>query len=62
MREAHYSSNCRPARLSGKQPYFGTNPIAFACPRLEKEPFCLDMATSMIPWNKVEAARKTGKQ
>ncbi|ELR16661.1 malate/Llactate dehydrogenase [Acanthamoeba castellanii str. Neff] len=57
-------TNTGPKILShnGKQPYFGTNPIAFACPRLEKEPFCLDMATSMIPWNKVEAARKTGKQ
>lgn len=42
----------------GKRPYFGTNPIAFACPREEQNPFCLDMATSVIPWNKVEAARK----
>ncbi len=44
----------------GKGSYFGTNPIAFACPREEADPFCLDMATSMIAWNKVEAARKTG--
>ena len=37
----------------GKKPYFGTNPICFAAPRKEKEPFCIDMATSMISWNKL---------
>ena len=35
---------------NGKRPYFGTNPICFAIPRKDsEEPFCLDMATSMIP-------------
>ena len=38
---------------NGKQPYFGTNPICVAIPRNEEEPFCLDMATSMISWNKL---------
>lgn len=38
---------------NGKKPYFGTNPICFAAPRKEKEPFCIDMATSMISWNKL---------
>ena len=38
---------------NGKQSFFGTNPISFACPRIEKEPFCLDMATSQISWNKL---------
>jgi len=54
-------TNTGPKILShhGKRPYFGTNPIAFACPREEKAPFCLDMATRVIPWNKVEAARKS---
>jgi ureidoglycolate dehydrogenase (NAD+) len=37
----------------GTRPYFGTNPICFAAPRLEKEPYCLDMATSIVPWNRV---------
>ena len=37
----------------GTKPYFGTNPICFAAPRREKEPFCIDMATSMISWNKL---------
>ena len=38
---------------NGKKAYFGTNPICFAAPRKEKEPFCIDMATSMISWNKL---------
>lgn len=38
---------------NGKRAFFGTNPICFAVPRKEKEPYCLDMATSMISWNKL---------
>ncbi len=41
----------------GIRPYFGTNPICMAAPRVEEDPFCLDMATSTIAWNKVLAAR-----
>ena len=43
---------------NGKKPYFGTNPICFAAPRREREPFCIDMATSMISWNKLLKFRK----
>jgi ureidoglycolate dehydrogenase (NAD+) len=43
---------------NGKKSYFGTNPICFAAPRKEKEPFCVDMATSMISWNKLLKFRK----
>ena len=32
----------------GKRAYFGTNPICIAAPRKEAEPFCLDMAPTMI--------------
>tara|TARA_B100001123_G_scaffold180459_1_gene206736 strand:- start:1991 stop:3040 length:1050 start_codon:yes stop_codon:yes gene_type:complete len=46
---------------NGKKPYFGTNPICFAAPRKEKEPFCIDMATSMISWNKLLKFKKEGK-
>ena len=38
---------------NGKRPYFGTNPVCVAVPREEEEPYCLDMATSMISWNKL---------
>ena len=38
---------------NGKRPYFGTNPICIAVPREEQEPYCLDMASSIVSWNKV---------
>ena len=37
----------------GNRPYFGTNPICFAAPCADEEPFCLDMATTTVTWNKV---------
>ena len=45
----------------GRRSYFGTNPICFAAPRKESEPFCLDMAPTMISWNKLLVARKRGE-
>tara|TARA_Y100000022_G_C13230699_1_gene367188 strand:+ start:443 stop:1474 length:1032 start_codon:yes stop_codon:yes gene_type:complete len=36
-----------------KEAFFGTNPICFVAPRYKKEPFCLDMATTQISWNKL---------
>lgn len=42
---------------NGTRAYFGTNPICFTAPRKDAQPFCLDMATSMISWNKVLQAR-----
>ena len=38
----------------GLHSFHGTNPIAFAAPVPEEEPFLLDMATSVIPWNRVQ--------
>ncbi len=37
----------------GTKSFFGTNPICFVAPRFKKEPFCLDMATTKISWNKL---------
>ena len=45
----------------GIRPFFGTNPICFAAPRKEEEPFCLDMATSIIPWNRLLLSRVKGE-
>lgn len=45
--------------FGAKYPYLGTNPICFAAPVAEESPFCLDMATSKIAWNKVLAHRRT---
>ena len=45
----------------GTRPYFGTNPICFAAPSQGEEPFCLDMATSLVTWNKVLQVRSRGE-
>lgn len=45
--------------FGGKKSYLGTNPICFAAPCEGEEPFCLDMATSQIPWNKLLVYRNT---
>lgn len=33
--------------------FFGTNPVCMAAPRREVDPFCLDMATSTVAWNRL---------
>ncbi|MCC5881441.1 MAG: Ldh family oxidoreductase [Halomonas sp.] len=38
----------------GVQPFHGTNPIAFAAPVADGLPYLFDMATSAIPWNRVQ--------
>jgi len=38
---------------NSKIPFFGTNPICMAAPRKDMEPYCLDMATSTVSWNKI---------
>lgn len=38
---------------NGTRPFFGTNPICFAAPRQHEDPFCVDMALSKVPWNKI---------
>ncbi len=43
-----------------KQAFTGTNPICFTAPIDGEEPFCLDMATSLVSWNKVVNHRRTG--
>lgn len=44
----------------GKQAYLGTNPICITVPSADGEPICVDMATSMIPLNRVMNARRDG--
>jgi ureidoglycolate dehydrogenase (NAD+) len=38
----------------GLHSFHGTNPIAFAAPVPGEQPFLLDMATSVVPWNRVQ--------
>ncbi|MFA6143154.1 MAG: Ldh family oxidoreductase [Candidatus Omnitrophota bacterium] len=46
----------------GKRVFFGTNPICFAAPCKGEDPFCLDMATTMINFNKVKQLRESGSK
>jgi ureidoglycolate dehydrogenase (NAD+) len=41
---------------------FGTNPVCFSVPIEGEEPFCLDMATSRVSWNKVMNKRRGSEQ
>jgi ureidoglycolate dehydrogenase (NAD+) len=45
-----------------REAFFGTNPICFAAPLEREEPFCLDMATSLVSWNKVLSFRNRGEK
>lgn len=44
---------------NGNKAFFGTNPISIAFPtNTAEEPVCLDMATSIVPWNYIMNARR----
>lgn len=44
----------------GIRPFNGTNPIAFAAPVPASRPLLVDMATSVIPWNRVQDLMNEG--
>ncbi|WP_148253697.1 Ldh family oxidoreductase [Aidingimonas lacisalsi] len=46
----------------GKAPFHGTNPIAFSAPVEGQLPYLLDMATSTIPWNRVQQYGAIGRE
>lgn len=46
--------------FGGTSAFFGTNPISFAVPASGEDPILLDMATSAIPFNRIELRRATG--
>ncbi|HSP31336.1 MAG TPA: Ldh family oxidoreductase [Halomonas sp.] len=46
----------------GAKPFHGTNPIAFAAPVEGESPYLLDMATSSIPWNRVQQFGAIGRE
>jgi len=56
-------TNARPsvAPTFSNEPMYGTNPIAFAVPTDEENPFILDMATSITQKGKVEVLERAGK-
>ena len=55
------SSSKLVAPLWGAEPMFGTNPIAFGVPARQEPPVIVDMATSAVPFGKVELAMRAGK-
>lgn len=42
--------------------FLGTNPFSFSAPMKGEEPFCLDMATSTVSWNKIRNFRRWNKK
>lgn len=50
------------APWGGAQPIYGTNPIAFAAPRLDGPPLVIDLSLSIAARGKVMAAAKTGTE
>ncbi|SHE44147.1 (2R)-3-sulfolactate dehydrogenase (NADP+) [Modicisalibacter ilicicola DSM 19980] len=50
------------APWGGNRPLYGTNPIAFACPRRDAEPLLIDLSLSKVARGKVMLAKKAGKQ
>ena len=47
---------------AGKRPFLGNNPICIAVPCEGEEPFCLDMATSVVTFNKIRQLKEEGRQ
>lgn len=45
----------------GREPMFGTNPLAFAAPAAEEGAFVLDMATTVVPRGKIEVYNRQDK-
>lgn len=46
----------------GNRAFFGTNPISIAFPGADPDrPLCVDMATSIVPWNRIMNARREGR-
>ncbi len=45
---------------NGTRPLFGTNPVCMAAPRDGMPPYCIDMATSAIPWNRLLIHKANG--
>ena len=47
---------------AGKVPFLGNNPICFTAPCIDGENYCLDMATSIITFNKILRLREDNMQ
>ena len=50
------------APWGGKDPFFGTNPIAFAVPRIKKDPLVIDLSLSKVARGKIMHAKKSNTE
>lgn len=50
------------APWGGRRPLYGTNPIAFACPRKKRPPLVIDLSMSVVARGKVVAAAQKGEK
>ena len=49
--------------FGGNQPFFGTNPLSISFPSENNdEPICLDMSTSIVPWNYIMNAKRENEK
>jgi (2R)-3-sulfolactate dehydrogenase (NADP+) len=48
------------AAYGAKVPFFGTNPLAFACPRIDQPPLVIDQSTSVVAKVVVTEAQRRG--
>lgn len=48
--------------FGARDAFFGTNPICFTAPMEKEGPFCLDMATSLVSWNKINNYRRENRE
>lgn len=46
--------------FNSTEAFFGTNPICLTAPLADEDPLCLDMATSLVSWNKIKNYRNSG--
>ena len=45
----------------GQKPMLSTNPLSFAFPTEQEPPFLLDMATSVVPFNRIKMRQELGQ-
>ncbi len=50
------------APWNGRAAVFGTNPLAFGCPRKDRDPLIVDMSLSKVARGKIMAARQRGER
>lgn len=55
------NSSSHMAPVGGTKPVYGTNPMAFACPRDGRPPIVFDQATSVMAKGDIQLAAKSGR-